>query len=275
MKTYVQGDFGKDALAIALGMFFGLVAAYAFELQGVQLLVGAPVGALMGYLARMLMEPERIKWAAKTAWRKVINWHPKPDWKERVEGGAAIGLSIGGGISLVLLMVSILVYSIYSIDEPLLAIKICLIYLIGGSVASVFSAILFIPAEYFNECPVADQFTRNAGWLFNMFTAPFTAVILPFVLLFNLTHWCWENRQWLAKTAREVAVRAASFIKVFVLLVHSDHFSACGSWAAIGVIVAILTVPLTIPAILVSVTIGGLVGAGMRQIVLMLLTPAN
>lgn len=274
MKTYVECHLGKDALAIGLGFFFGLVAAYAFELRGVQLLVGAPVGALMGYLARMLMEPERVKWAAKTAWRKTTELRPKPDWRERIVIGVRVGLATGGigGILISVISVSAVLSGKGS--------ELPLGNLVGGSSLLAYCAsfiamtLLAIPLDILLVYCLFDSPNSRETIYFVWFAKNFNAIAIHYHAVRFLLIGLYKTAIFLEYIPAIVKV-ILKLTKTFLLFVHSDHFSACGSWAAVGVIVTILTVPLTVPSILISSVIGGLVGAGMRQVVLMLLAPEN
>ena len=249
----MDNSFKKDTFAIAVGMC--LVALF-FGSLGYPIWLGALIGFFGGYLTRIIEEPQKIAWAAKTAWRNIVGCKPPENWKIRVE--AIIWATIGINGLIAYTIAPLMTWAILGNGS---VIKTHLPTLLALSMICSLMPAALIYFTYDNEL---HKTARLLGKHCNVIAIPFYAAY--FTIL-----WTWKA---VIKLPFLFAV-SLRFTRTFLLLVHSRDAVACGIYGcAFGTGISLFG-PANPVLLLVSVVVGALTGATMRRVVLYLLQPQS
>lgn len=280
----VWENFVKDAIAIGSGACLGTFVAYALEIFW---FFGILIGGASGYVFRLLLDPERILWAGRAAWKQLLSalqkmkkrWTPVPGWENRIVPYLYSSLALGGFAGVFVGGISFWVYIFF--EEMNVTVSGCIeTYVFGAfSTASVvmLTAIdgAFFPLENYKREFTKGEIRRDAGWAlyFNIIAIHFTIIYGVLGGLFLLGLFAFR---YIAKIPRALLILlqiALLFLKHFIRIVHSETYTSCALYAAVVTFLAFFTAsrdPLFLTAAWAA---GGIMGAGMRRVVLSWLPP--
>lgn len=249
-------DFWKDVIAMFLGMVLGALLVRQGGLWW--MIFGAATGGAIGYGARLAAEPARARWAFFSAWRAVIGWRPKFDWKERCIAGSKMGFSCGsmfGEVIAVALLFGSFFEGAYILGFIAYVVALAGLTAIGSVVGTV--------VTYLGKRRVKNSERDEAEFLFK-----FNAYAMHFYAARCAVRGIMTSPTWLPRVVSSlprVCMPILRFLALFAKKVHSSAFVACALWAMGGAVAIGLTFSGPLQIILASVS-GALVGALMRSI---------
>jgi len=227
----------KIFLAIVFGGLIGMLVAVRtmpFFITDVPLwlciLIGAPIGGLVGYLS---FSPKENIVVIRQAWHLAVNWRPD---KERLRSGWTIGLfylalmSYAPVLSVVLSVV---------IGEPkgLLENYVVAGFLILGFLGLYFALGYCLgksPKDYEVYIVIAKKV--NPAVVLGYYL-PWAIFWLGRKIILNLPTAIWLTLRGIGS----IGVALPRFIKFFFLLIHSEQRLICGFYAATSVVAGCLT----------------------------------
>jgi len=257
----MDSEFHKDFLSIGWGSFIGAMLAHSF---GYFWLFGILMGGASGYIFRLFTEPQRILWALRIAWQRTISFIIKPDWRERLKCGFEIGIGLGGffGVSVGIIFVFSSLFD--SLIEGTLTlvnlVNIALWYIsiiLGLTLG--FGILGIIVYLYIIKSPTEMDFADAKSMMKNL-----NAVALHYKAI----SFSFKGIKWAVMNIPMILRTSYQFLKIFLRLVHSDDFSACGVYACIGALVIFFLVPFHPFFMLLAAFLGGAAGAFMRRLAL-------
>ncbi|MBI2056307.1 MAG: hypothetical protein HYT37_02915 [Candidatus Sungbacteria bacterium] len=245
--------FRKDVFAMFVGMALGAMLAHAV---GYLWFLGILSGGALGYVVRMLTEPERIKYAGKRAWQTIVG-SLAVNWKQRMISDFYCGIGFGGILGIYSGSVSLI-----SGEDPYFGIQNPLVryglYTIASNVIAVFFSLLIL-------YPVNAEEPEGAN-IFMRFGVNFNSVAIHYYIL----RWLGIGVAWMFYRLTYIPSLCGHgwrFLKSFFRFVHSEDFTACGLYGLAGAVIIFFTVPYNAGFILLAAAVGAFVGAAMRRVV--------
>ncbi len=244
--------FWKDAFAITVGAFFGAMLAHS---MGYLWAGGLLFGGAIGYLARLVTEPERILKASKQAYQDAYHWRPKKEWRACIREGALMGLGAGGVFGMFLFGP----FSVYqSYKQGTSFREIAYLYYLAVGVSEILLPIvgaIFAYQVYSYQDKDAPKVAKHLN-----------AVALHYYLIRGVGYA-------IAYTIFAI-FKVPHFLRFFAVLVHSEKFTACATYALMAGSIVFFFIPYNPPLMLASSGLAGLFGAWIRPKALALLEPA-
>lgn len=267
----MDGNLVKDVVAIALGSFLGASLAHSF---GQMWAVGVFFGGAVGYLVRLFTEPRRIAWAARAAWWRTIGWRPKHGWQERSKIALQFAVALGGCCGVMLLFV---LWLVAARDPSYAAMFISpggFLFAYGVAMGPftilwglVFLALGLPPVDRSTGAYVfmsPNMPIGRAAWLLN-------PVVIPFTIVVYVVSCIVKGLMVAVRSSPDVVRTVGMFLKTFLVLVHSNDFTACGTYALVGGVIIFLYVSPAISGTLPAAVVCGAAGALMRRVVVRVL----
>jgi len=248
-------EFRKDVFAIAVGGFLGAMLAHSMSYFWQ---IGLLIGCVTGYLIRALTEPQRVIDALTLAFKTAYGWWPLArDWKLVLLVSWDVSLVIGG------------------IMGTLLTVLLTVLLAADFAVASEYTKLWFVPLVYL-----------AAGVSMHIICFLFVLLIYSIVAFFGGSipsrttgidkeiNFFYVNYL-VAKYAFIGIRRFPKFLKIFLVFLHSESFTACGVYALISATAIFLFVPYNPILISLAAVVGGILGAYLRTIILAVLQPQS
>lgn len=255
---FSDGGFKKDVFSMFLGMAMGALIAHS---AGYLWILGVLSGGAIGYLTRMLTEPTRIKYAAKRAWQMTTDMYESLfyDWQKRLTVSFQFGIFLGGTIGSVMGLMAFLAAVSgepdfwFGIDNPF--VRYGVLAFITNAIILVFTTSLF----YLLERDIDSNPNINTKWLarnLNLVMIHYHVARLAILKIILIV-----------ASLPSVFRSVGRFLCLFFRFVHSDDFSACGSYALLGSVAIYFMVPNDFGLILASAFLGSVFGAIVRRLV--------
>lgn len=276
----MEGDFRKDVFTIAVGTFLGAMLAHSL---GYLWYLGVACGGFMGYLSRLLTEPQAITYAGKRAWQVAKQLHLPENWWERVKSGFYDGTCIGGPTGVLMGVVLVLSNNLEPRGRAAadLGVNSSLdLYILSLFSVSLLCALLISILFLFDGATYEFHHGRRINWKkwaiqlnpisIHLFAIYYTVLGLAYCVSYALWSLVWAIvhvpdffiGMW------RLLVLSACFVKLFSKFVHAEKFTACGVYASLGSFLVFILIPNNPLAIIVSSMVFGYIGARARHFLL-------